>query len=1086
MKQVVPNPEMIISESISIAPGDYDFFELNGLIIRADNIAIDGCGATLIGGHTKLERDSAITENTGEFDYESLKKPDNSRELGFFGIGIDLSNRKYVTIKNLNFKGFDIGAHLTYCENIIFENCDFSGCFADPAWGWDDHGFHGGILMEHTCYSDIIQCSAVGVWDALNMRYSHNNKVMNNNFSHTSDTGIKLWNSCHNTINDNDFSYGIRIDPGEVHARDSSCVLIESGSNHNSFKRNNMTYGGDGLFIRVLNGWMSTDNLFEENDCSYANNNAVEAWADNNTYIGNIANYSSYGFWLGNSDNTVLIDNEVAYNGGIHNNAPEAFGNCGIAVVNGSGSHSRVEGNYIHDNMGPGIAIRYKKDYPSFHWIIQNNRIENNKDCQSYKGHGIYIKNARFLTFGSNSFDGNEGVDIYFDGNVSDVYYLKGGAEKQALVSIICDSPIIVVGKPVTFSVIESLNTRWDLGDGTVCRGNIVTHTYKKSGFYRLGVTCDNNQQAEMDFINVFVCEDACLISLSPDKTILKGDARIYNKKINKEWSVSSQGSLEISAFGGKQHIIEILTDPLVLDENITLSGYCRYLTDSEPDWNSEVISPIISFYQDENNYIKYEPSFKFSQMFSYNESRNNWVKFHLDEGFTSSIIGRVETVNSIKISFSSIDEGQTYMYIDALCFVPKYISEPEHISLSKPTMVSEYPRVIYEGAVFDSDTQAPVSGNQQLFGDATQRVIYSSKGFYGVEFGTTHLIDRIDIWFYENATKTLNAHNETVPDNVSIECKQEGQWITVLQTKKLRQQRNELKFSPIYAESVRVSFNGEVMAVYGFKVYNTTALEDITCKASKPNQLTVDQFEVKLRKELNDNGNPLGDLIVRVFELNNENQLINCLYETIVPEKEVMSGGITVIKSELKGLISDKKYALALGQTQTAKSRTEGDYYRWIAGHAGYNETFAIYTDSQTKKSDYNWGTAWLKVVCEGICADYSHDSEHVGTRFGIEDMHYRYMTFTMPNSTITLTDGIAAAGSGFKLSNETLTVDLNGRTASKLHIWLDKEGILLINNMPCSVQAGFNSIQQEFSNTISITSLSSIFTIYEIEALE
>src|SRR5665647_2929606 len=124
MKQVVPNPEMIISESISIAPGDYDFFELNGLIIRADNIAIDGCGATLIGGHTKLERDSAITENTGEFDYESLKKPDNSRELGFFGIGIDLSNRKYVTIRNLNFKGFDIGAHLTYCENIIFENCD--------------------------------------------------------------------------------------------------------------------------------------------------------------------------------------------------------------------------------------------------------------------------------------------------------------------------------------------------------------------------------------------------------------------------------------------------------------------------------------------------------------------------------------------------------------------------------------------------------------------------------------------------------------------------------------------------------------------------------------------------------------------------------------------------------------------------------------------------------------------------------------------------------------------------------------------------------------------------------------------------
>ena len=64
-------------------------------------------------------------------------------------------------------------------------------------------------------------------------------------------------------IRENNLSYGLRIKPGEVHARDSTCVLIESGSNDNRFLDNDCTHGGDGVFIRVLNGWVSTGNVFE-------------------------------------------------------------------------------------------------------------------------------------------------------------------------------------------------------------------------------------------------------------------------------------------------------------------------------------------------------------------------------------------------------------------------------------------------------------------------------------------------------------------------------------------------------------------------------------------------------------------------------------------------------------------------------------------------------------------------------------------------------------------------------------------------------------------------------------------------------
>jgi hypothetical protein len=479
------------------------------------------------------------------------------------------------------------------------------------------------------------------------------------------------------------------------------------------------------------------------------------------------------------------------------------------------------------------------------------------------------------------------------------------------------------------------------------------------------------------------------------------------------------------------------------------------------------------------------EPGFKFSDIFSYNESRNNWVKFRLDEGFARAERGKVNTINNIKITFKTIDEAYILICLDAFCIVPEYVPESEHISLSKPSRISKYPKIIHNGIVFGGDPLAPVCDNQKLFGDATPRIIFKYKGFYEVDFGTKRLIDRVDIWFYENKTKTLNSHNETVPALTSIECLQDGQWVSVLETGNLKQQENKLEFSPVFASSVRAHFTGEMMAIYGFKVYNTTALPDISLSSPMPNKLTVDQFEVKLRKEINGNGNPLGDLIARVYALNDKNELSECLFETIIREKEVVSGGITVIKAQLKGLESNKKYALALGQTETAKSRTEGDYYRWVAGHAGYNETFGIYTNGVTKKSDYDWGTAWLKVICDGITADYSHDSEHVGTRFGLVDMQYRYMTFTMPDSAVTLTDGIAAPGSGFKLSGEPLTIDLNCRTACCLHIWLDKEGILLVDGKPHNVREGFNRIEKKFSGKILVTAKDSTFTIYEVEVI-
>lgn len=255
--------------------------------------------------------------------------------------------------------------------------------------------------------------------------------------------GCAFGGASENKIDDNDFSWGIRKNPEEVHARDSSCVLIESGSCNNIFRRNDMRYGGDGLFIRSLNNQMSMNNLFEENDASFANNNAIEAWDAGNTYIRNKANYSSYGFWLGCSDHTVLIENEVKGNGTVFQNAPESFGNAGIAVVNGSGHDFYLERNQILENNGPGIAIRHKSKDPSRNWILKENQILRNKnDSRGYSGHGIYMKYAVNIHLLNNQMEGNEGEDVFKDEEVSEVYTY--GAKMQYHRDEICGLNLIM------------------------------------------------------------------------------------------------------------------------------------------------------------------------------------------------------------------------------------------------------------------------------------------------------------------------------------------------------------------------------------------------------------------------------------------------------------------------------------------------------------------------------------------------------------------------------------------------------------------------------------------------------------------
>ena len=463
------------------------------LVVRASNVTIEGEGATLQGA--------------GRLgDVKSLEQA---------GVGVFLDGCVNVTVRNLTARGFATGLLARDARGLLIEGCDFSENYDNPKHGWGELPPRGGLLFERVEKSVVRMTRANRVWDGLHLVDSDENLIEENDFSHCSNTCAKLWRASRNRFLKNILSYGIRIDraAGEVHARDSTSVLIESGSNENYWFRNDITQGGDGVFIRVLNGWVSRGNVFVENDTSYANNNCVESWSPGNTYLRNKANHGSYGFWLGGSDQSVLIGNEAAFNGqtnGNHN-APEAgFGHGGIVIVGGPSSHTVISGNWCHHNNGGGIVFRGDvaskgARWRTQHWIVQQNRLEDNRwAIWGRWGDELWLANNTATNNAKDNFLA-EVTNLHDAGDVP-------GVTRPPHAEFLGPDRA-VVGTLVHFDGRGSrdpdgrvLQFRWSAGELTTSQ-SVFDHVFTEPGFYRLGLTVDNGVLADLAWRDLIVSE---------------------------------------------------------------------------------------------------------------------------------------------------------------------------------------------------------------------------------------------------------------------------------------------------------------------------------------------------------------------------------------------------------------------------------------------------------------------------------------------------------------------------------------------------------------------------------------------------
>ena len=356
-----------ITRSVRIQPGRYVIADTGGkgvVRIGADNVTVDFGGARLL----------------------SCPDPERAARENFSGIGINVAGHKGVVIKNAVVQGFGCNIKVQDSSHATVKNCDVSFSHAQrllqngmpvdsflnirdlAAW----RGYGAGIWLENALGSTVTGCRGSGGYNGLISVNSRRCTVRDCDFSFNSAFGIGLYGSSDNAVcwNRADF---VNRPWGGGWGGDSAGLAVVNGSSGNFLVGNSLTHGGDGFFLtdRVNGGFddrdksfhiegACDDNVVADNDGSWSPNNAFEGtFSRRNIYLGNRAEDSGYGFWLGFADGSGVFDNDISRNRAI-----------GIAVPQGAGT--RIEGNRFNGNgqsavalwtdTGPGLAAHPSTD----------------------------------------------------------------------------------------------------------------------------------------------------------------------------------------------------------------------------------------------------------------------------------------------------------------------------------------------------------------------------------------------------------------------------------------------------------------------------------------------------------------------------------------------------------------------------------------------------------------------------------------------------------------------------------------------------------------------------------------------------
>ena len=362
---------MKITRTTKIRKGIYmiDASEVSGssvITITGNDITIDFNNALLKGSNKKANPDE------------------------FLGIGIIIKNSKNLTIKNLKASGYKVALMATNVMNLTLDHCDLSYNYRqrlnstqekEDISDWmsyhqnekDEWLRYGAAIYLRGCnFLTIKNCKVTGGQNALMLSECNDGMIYNNDFSFNSGIGIGMYRSSRNSILYNGVIFNVRGYSHGVYNRgqDSAGMLVYEQSSNNLFYRNNVTHGGDGLFLWAGQTTMDTgkggcnDNVILKNDFSYAPTNGVEATFSRNAISYNRIFECDHGIWGGYS-----------YESTINNNS---FRNNRIGIAIEHGQNNNITYNlFLRDNEA--IKLWAGKEQPE-NWGYTKYRDTRSRD----------------------------------------------------------------------------------------------------------------------------------------------------------------------------------------------------------------------------------------------------------------------------------------------------------------------------------------------------------------------------------------------------------------------------------------------------------------------------------------------------------------------------------------------------------------------------------------------------------------------------------------------------------------------------------------------------------------------------------
>ena len=318
--QTRPVAGMVITRTVTLPAGSYNLKSADldhpAITIRGSNVTVDFKNVVLRGADADADPDT------------------------FIGLAVLVDGGENVTIKNLHAHGYKIGLLARRSSRLHITSGDLSYNWKPRLYSLVEHeslldwmSYHhndkdewlesgAGIYLADSNDAEIDNTTIVQGQNGLMLARSNNARIWNNNFSFLSGLGIALYRASGNTIMHNKVDWCVR---GYSHTfynrgQDSAGILIYEQSNKNIVAFNSVTHGGDGLFLWAGQTTMDTgqgganDNLFYDNDFSFAPTNGMEATFSRNVFYGNRVEECWHGLWGGYSFESWVVGNKFARN----------------------------------------------------------------------------------------------------------------------------------------------------------------------------------------------------------------------------------------------------------------------------------------------------------------------------------------------------------------------------------------------------------------------------------------------------------------------------------------------------------------------------------------------------------------------------------------------------------------------------------------------------------------------------------------------------------------------------------------------------------------------------------------------------